>query len=359
MKEIAAPTIKIAKQTKRPRLGFLGVGWIGRNRLQAIAETGACDIAAIVEPNAEMAEKAQELALGAALIGSLGELLESEITGIAIATPSALHSEQAIAALERGISVFCQKPLGRNAAETRRVVEAARENDCLLAVDFSYRFIDGMQRVREMIQAGDLGTIFAADLIFHNAYGPDKEWFFDRKLSGGGCVTDLGVHLVDLALWTLDFPAAADISGRLYANGKLLRNLNETVEDYATARIDFENGATANLACSWNLHAGREAEISATFYGTNGGATLRNLDSSFFDFTAERFSGVNRSKLTEAADDDQKWTWGGRAIVDWAGRLAAGEKFNNECEKLIDVAAILETIYRESCRSKDYILCEH
>jgi predicted dehydrogenase len=48
--------------------------------------------------------------------------------------------------------------------------------------------------------------VFAVDLVFHNAYGPDKPWFYDPELSGGGCVMDLGVHLVDLALWSLDFP---------------------------------------------------------------------------------------------------------------------------------------------------------
>ena len=55
--------------------------------------------------------------------------------------------------------------------------------------------------------------MYAVELAFHNAYGPDKEWFYDRRVSGGGCVVDLGVHLIDLALWTLGFPDVA-VPGR-------------------------------------------------------------------------------------------------------------------------------------------------
>lgn len=348
MNETAAQSIKINTRTGKPRLGFLGVGWIGRNRLEAIAKTNAAEIFAITEPNQEMRVEAKKVAPDVRLVDSFNELLDAEIDGLAIATPSAMHAEQAVAALERGISVFCQKPLARNAEETRRVVEAARENDCLLAVDFSYRYIDGMEKIRQLIQTGELGRIFALDLIFHNAYGPDKSWFFDRKLSGGGCLIDLGVHLIDLALWSLDFPEITSVSSNLFAKGERLKNLEETVEDYAAAQINFENGTTANLACSWNLNAGCNAEISATFYGTGGGATLRNLDGSFFDFTAEKFSGTKRESLIESPENNRNWNWGGQAAVRWAQKLARGEKFDAECEKLIDVAAVLDAIYAES-----------
>ena len=72
---------------------------------------------------------------------------------------------------------------------------AARQSNRLLAVDLSYRFTEAMRQVRNSVQSGALGRIFAVDLVFHNAYGPDKAWFRDPILSGGGCVMDLGVHL--------------------------------------------------------------------------------------------------------------------------------------------------------------------
>src|SRR5438270_316966 len=82
---------------------------------------------------------------------------------------------------------------------------------------------------------GALGRVYAVDLVFHNAYGPDKAWFYDPALSGGGCVMDLGVHLVDLALWALDFPEPATIASTLLAGGAPLQA--GQVEDYAVAQI--------------------------------------------------------------------------------------------------------------------------
>lgn len=324
----------------RPRLGFLGVGWIGRHRMEKMLETGAVEVAAIADPSPEMAAEAAKLAPRAALVSSLDELLDTGVDGLVIATPSAMHAEQSIRALERGAAVFCQKPLGRTAAEVRAVVAAARVADRLLGVDLSYRFTEGMQRIRQLIRAGELGRVYAVDLVFHNAYGPDKAWFYDPALSGGGCVMDLGVHLVDLALWTLDFPKVSDVSGTLLSGGEPLAGRADRVEDYAVATIGLDNGAAVQLACSWRLQAGCDAMISAAFYGTEGGAALRNIAGSFYEFTAERYRGTARETLATPPDD-----WGGRAAADWAIRLAAGEGFDPAAERLIDVAEVLDRIY--------------
>src|SRR5690606_6135689 len=81
----------------QPRLGFLGVGWIGRHRLQAVANSGLAEVAAIADPVAEMVGMAAAVAPAAAQVRSLDDLLRLELDGIVIATPSALHAEQAIA----------------------------------------------------------------------------------------------------------------------------------------------------------------------------------------------------------------------------------------------------------------------
>jgi len=324
----------------RPRLGFLGVGWIGRHRMSAIAESGIAEIAAMADASEMALESAREHAPGCEVVGTLEALLDAELDGIVIATPSAMHAAQSIEALERGVAVFCQKPLARTAAETQRVIDAARSADRLLGVDLSYRFTEGMQRIRELVRDGELGSIYAVDLVFHNAYGPDKAWFFDPRLSGGGCVIDLGIHLVDLALWTLDFPRVARTTSRLFSHGEPLGDALTQVEDYAEARIDLVGGATVRLACSWNLPAGRDAVIEASFYGTAGGAALRNVNGSFFDFRAERFRGTARETLSEPPD-----AWGGRAVVEWARQLGRGSGFDPEVAHLVEVAGALDGIY--------------
>ena len=324
----------------RPRVGFLGVGWIGRNRMEALAQSGLVEIVAVSDPVAENADAAAKLSGRCDTCESLDQLLETHLDGLVIATPSALHADQAITALERGVAVFCQKPLGRTAAETSDVVAAARAADRLLGVDLSYRFVRGIALIRDLIHNGDLGTVYSADLVFHNAYGPDKPWFYDAALSGGGCVIDLGSHLVDLALWSLEDGPVVEVTSQLFAKGQRLSLPTSFVEDYATAQLDFAGGASVRVACSWNLPAGCDAVIEASFYGTKGGATLRNVDGSFYDFRAERLRGRSRETLATPPDE-----WGGRAAIDWATRLAAGEGFDLQSEKLVTLAGVLDQIY--------------
>jgi predicted dehydrogenase len=296
------------------RLGFLGLGWIGRARLDALVASGFVEAAALADPAVPDA------------LDTFDELLQEQLDGIVIATPSALHADQAIAALERGLAVFCQKPLGRTAAEARAVVAAAARADRPLGVDLSYRFVEAFRVARDIVCSGELGDVFAADLVFHNAYGPDKAWFYDPELAGGGCVIDLGVHLVDLAVWTLDLDPA-EVTSRLRGR---------PVEHYATAELD-----DVRIACSWKLHAGRDAVVEASFHGSEGGVSVRNVGGSFYDFRCDRYRGTAAQALVEPPDD-----WGGRAAVEWARRVAAGEPFDAAAGAThVHVAEIVDRIY--------------
>jgi predicted dehydrogenase len=297
-----------------PRLGFLGLGWIGRSRLEAIERAGAGVVAAVADPAVDGA------------LDSYEELLAHDLDGVVVATPSALHAAQAIAALELGLPVFVQKPVGRTAAEVRSVVAAAERADVPLGVDLSYRYADAFVEAREQVRSGALGEVFAAELLFHNAYGPDKPWFRDPALAGGGCVIDLGIHLVDLAVWALDLDPR-DVRSRLRG---------EPVETWATAELDH-----VRIACSWDLHAGRDAVIEATFLGTDASVGVANVGGSFYDFRCELLRGSSRRALVEPPDG-----WPGRAAVAWARRVAAGAGFDAaQGAELVRVAEILDRVY--------------
>lgn len=326
----------------KPRLGFLGLGWIGRLRLAALAESDCAAIAVLADPCAAALRAASEFAPAAEQAGGLEELLALDLDGVVIATPNALHAAQSIACLERGLAVFCQKPLARTAAETRRIIAAARAADRALAVDFSYRRMRGIAAIRRLIRSGALGTLYAMDLCFHNAFGPGQPWFHDLKQAGGGCVMDLGSHLVDLALWLAD-AKVRDIDSRLYRNGRLLAKPICELEDFAVIRLGFVGGATARVACSWNLAAGRDAVIEFAFYGTEGGCALRNLNGSFLDFVVERFHGTRREPLAAPPD-----AWGGRALEDWTRHLAGHGRYVEDGGHLAAVAEVLDGIYGRS-----------
>ncbi len=331
---------RLKPSSAAPRLGFLGVGWIGRQRMQVLADSGVATVAAIADASRDAAFAARADAPDAAVVEDLDALLAMELDGIVIATPSGAHAAQAIAALERGMAVFCQKPLTRTAEEAERVLAAARAADRLVGVDFSYRHVAGMAQLRELVRSGGLGQLHAIDLTFHNAYGPDKDWFYDMARAGGGCVMDLGIHLLDLAQWVTGQDDAEGITALLSAKGRALSAPVSEVEDYAAVQWRMRSGTAVRLACSWRLPAGCDAIIEAAFYGSGGGAALRNVDGSFYDFTVDRFDGTQRTRLAAPPD-----AWGGRALVQWATRLAEGGRFDPETMQLVQLARAVDGIY--------------
>lgn len=333
-----------ARAERLARLGFLGVGWIGLSRMRAVVQSGAAEVACIADAAPESVARAAQAALmpmqpPPRTVASLDELLEEELDGLVIATPSGQHAQQAIAALTRGLAVFCQKPLATSAAEATRVVAAARALDRLLDVDFCYRTVAGVPELARLVRS-ELGEVFAVDLTFHNAYGPDKTWFYDRGQSGGGCVMDLGIHLIDLLLWALEFPRVASVRSHLYADGKPVAEPASALEDYAVAELRLASGTVARLACSWRLPAGRDAVIEAAFYGTRGAAILRNVNGSFYEFTVEHCVGTRRRLVASPPDD-----WGGRGVCAWAQRLARNAAYDSAAERLVVVADVIDRIY--------------
>jgi predicted dehydrogenase len=203
---------------------------------------------------------------------------------------------------------------------------AAARAEVPLGFDLPYGHADAFVEAREHVLSGALGDVFAADLVVHNAYGPDKAWFHDPALAGGGCVIDLGIHLVDLAVWALDLDPH-DVRSRLRG---------APVETWATAELDH-----VRIACSWNLHAGQDAVIAATFVGTEASVRVSNVAGSFYDLRCNLLRGTSRVTLVEPPD-----AWPARAAVRWARRVAQGEGFDAaEGTELVRVAEILDRIY--------------
>lgn len=329
----------ILSTTKKPKIGFLGLGWIGKNRLEAIRKSGLTDVVALCDPFVNETDaycKANSFKNS----GIYENLLDEDLDGIVIATPSALHKEHAMKAMQRGMSVFCQKPLACNLEQTKALVDLAREKDLLLMADMSYRYTEALMNIKKRIDAGELGDVFAAHLTFHNAYGPDKSWYYDPALSGGGCVMDLGVHLIDALFWMFPALSVRKLSSRLLSKGIPIKNPAKETEDYSMVHIDFTSGFSAQVNCSWNLSAGRDAVIELQFYGTKGGASFSNINGYFYDFKAELFKGT-KSQILSAPPDD----WGGKAAIHWATLLAEEKKYKDNTADYLKTAETLDLIY--------------
>lgn len=336
-----------------PRLGFVGLGWIGRMRMEAIEAAGAGEVAALCEPAPERLGEIAAARPAAARFAAWDDLLAAApglaLDGVVIATPNAFHAPQAIAALERGLAVFCQKPLAVDAEEAARTIAAARAADRSLGVDYSYRHTDGARELARRLAAGELGRVFAVDAVFHNAYGPDKPWCRDAAIAGGGALIDLGVHLIDLALWLLgssdDTPRVAAASGAPLREGRPLAGRG--IDDFTTARLvlarDGEPPVSLHLATSWNAHVGRDCEFRLDLHGTAAGASFHNEGGSFYDFRLALRRGRDEEVLTRESGD-----WLGRATVAWARSLAASRRYDPAVETSLEVARAVDAIYRSA-----------
>jgi predicted dehydrogenase len=325
-----------------PRLGFVGCGWIGRKRLGALLKQGIADIIGIVEPDENARAEASKMVPAAAVYSSYENLLAIHPDGIVLSTPNYLHAVQAERVLLSRIPVFCQKPIGLTAEETRRVIGAARKADCLISTDFCYRRTAGIAEIAALVESGELGDVYLTDLVFHNSYGPDKDWYYARTMAGGGCLLDLGIHLVDLALWIAGGESVKGCMSRLYCQGRHIDRESQ-LEDHAIASLDLTNGSHVSLSCSWRQRLTGDATIRAIFHGTKGLAVFENVSGSFYDFRAFAFANGVRQTLAEPPDD-----WEGRALIEWVTAITSNKGFDAKADSFVLVSEVLDLIYRSA-----------
>lgn len=330
-----------ADEADRPALAFVGVGWIGGLRLDAVEEAGVARVAALCDANADRLGELEGRFPEARCHTDVAELLDSaarELDGVVLATPNALHAPHARAAVERELPVFVQKPLGLDPREVASVLDAARARDVLIAVDYSYRHLAGARRLRKLVRSGALGEIELVEAEFHNAYGPDKAWCFQPDLSGGGALLDLGVHLVDLALWILD-PAS------LEGVRSWTRALSDRpgIDRMAGAEMRLDGDVPFRLTSSWHANTGCDCVFRFTLHGSEGGGELRNRDGGFYDFEL----AVRHGRTEEIAERDSR-SWMDRGILRWVERIADGGAFNAAAESSLRVSDVVARIYREA-----------
>jgi predicted dehydrogenase len=122
--------------------------------------------------------------------------------------------------------------------------------------------------------------------------------------------------------------------------------LAKGVEDYGVATIETTDDVVINLSCCWNLPIGRDADIEIAFYGTRGGAKLRNADGSFYDFVGERFIGTRTETLS--SPEDAAWQWGPLAMIEWINKLSVNRRFDPDAERFVLLAEVMDRIYKTS-----------
>jgi predicted dehydrogenase len=216
-------------------------------------------------------------------------LARDDLDAVSIGVPNHLHAAIAIAALQRGLHVLCEKPLARTAEEAETIVQAAVEAKRVLQVVFNHRERGDVQTLKRYIDEGKLGRIYYAKAYWmrRNGIPGAGSWFVSKAKSGGGPLIDLGVHVLDMVLYLLGEPEVVTVSASTYDEliqggrgfdkeaTKSGANHSQDVEDLATAFIRLANGITLSLETSWATNSSYGDDYGVILYGSEGGAEIK------------------------------------------------------------------------------------
>jgi predicted dehydrogenase len=183
------------------------------------------------------------------------EMLDSgEIDALIIATPNETHYEITMAALDRGLPVLCEKPLGMNVAEARKMADVAAELGAITMVPFTYRNMPTNQFVKQLIVDGYVGRPYHLSMRYFAGYARDGAyaWRFDEEKAGSGILGDLGSHWLDMARWFLGEVTSVSAHRDFFVDRQARPDGSDyvPVEDSAVISARFESGASATLQVS-------------------------------------------------------------------------------------------------------------
>jgi predicted dehydrogenase len=211
------------------------------------------------------------------------ELLEkSDIEAVIVATPTSSHKEIVIASLNAKKNVLVEKPIARTFAEANAMVQAAKKNKCKLMVGMNLRFRPDTMLLKTFINSGEIGDPFYARATWVRRQSSDEKWFMKKEESGGGVIFDLGISLLDLALWLMGYPAVKSLQTQTYCQN------TKKLEDTAISYIRCDKSKLINIETSWTLPVNQDL-FRISVFGSKGSVTTsplhiyKRVDNQFVD----------------------------------------------------------------------------
>ncbi|WP_067935952.1 Gfo/Idh/MocA family protein [Alicyclobacillus kakegawensis] len=211
-------------------------------------------------------------------------LREVELDAVSVCTPNKFHAPAAIAALQAGCNVLCEKPPAMTVAEAEAMAEAAARSGKILTYGLHYRYTPEVLALKRFIDAGELGEVYAARSHAVRRRGiPGWGVFTNKELQGGGALIDIGVHMLDTALHLMGYPEPELVMGSTYQRLGTRKGVgllgqwdwqNFTVEDMARGFIRFKNGATLVLEAAFAANVEKADVMQVQLMGVEGGADV-------------------------------------------------------------------------------------
>jgi len=341
------------------RAGIIGCGSIAQEgHIPALIASGV-EIAAVCDANeARAREVGETFGVPAVDADYIRLLARPEIDLVTVGVPNGLHASVSVAALRAGKHVLCEKPMSVDSAGAEAMVAAAKESGRLLSVNQHMRFDRSTLAMRDAVARGDLGEVYLADVRMtrQNGIPGYGSWFTNRDLAGHGALFDIGVHMLDLALFVLGFPEVEAVkgylSGRLGESGVGLGNWGidrgrsgrYDVDDTAIATVSLARGGQIRLHVAWASFSSAEERV--TLYGTRGGADRFAVAGNdghpplrFFGRDGE--GAIVDLPLEESAQGDGGWRG---AIDSFVRAVRDGEPLLVLPEQTLETTRILERI---------------
>lgn len=278
--------------TKKIGIAVLGCGFIAPKHLDACVADERCELIAVCTREPEWAEEVRaKYGAKKAYTDYHDVLADPEVDAVSICLPNAMHAKVTIEALEAGKDVLCEKPMAANAEEARAMIDARDRTGKTLMILQNQRFIPAAQVMKRMYDNGEFGDIYHIRTGWRRPLGMlpspdddvvvgkphyDRDWYNDKSACGG-VLRDLGVHMIDLAMYITGFPRIKSVDASLHrsfepaaASGMENRKAS-TSEDLAVAHLKFENGMSLSLEVSFGTPISEE-QVFTELYGTKGGA---------------------------------------------------------------------------------------
>uniref|UniRef100_A0A7C1JU47 Gfo/Idh/MocA family oxidoreductase n=1 Tax=Caldilinea aerophila TaxID=133453 RepID=A0A7C1JU47_9CHLR len=278
------------------RVAVVGAGTISqRVHIPVFQKQPNTTVVAVCDVNEARARAVAEETGVAAVYSDYEKMLQEIQPNITVvATPNVFHKPMAIAALEAGAHVLCEKPVALTYADAQAMFATAAAQNRVLTVGTHFRFTAPMQAAKRHAEQGFFGRIYAARTVWQRRNGIPGygSWFTNKDLAGGGALLDIGVHTLDRALYIMGYPRPRRVSGAMFAEfgprGRGLggwgadilqpsANARYDVDDVAWAQVVFEDGAVLQFQVAW---ASNYPETFVTeIFGNEGGAYIGGWDS--------------------------------------------------------------------------------
>lgn len=239
---------------EKVRLGIIGLGYIGKTHLRHSLKLDNARTIAVSDLSKKAMAKAKDMGVKKTFSNYQLLLQDPDVDAVVIALPTYLHLQCAKQAAEAKKNIFLEKPIARNAEEAKEIISAAQKNSVKLMIGYPMRFNTNFHAIKEKLNNGTLGDVEIANAtyissgpFFHRADGfspvPVPEWWFNKELTGGGVLIDLGSHIINLLRWY--FGEITDIKSHLRYR------FNLELEDTATCLARFESGTLATINVGW------------------------------------------------------------------------------------------------------------